>query len=86
MPDSLVNIVKSHLAQINLPVGYIVNVFDCASNGVVYGFEISPNYKEIVPCLGREHNQWAVTPFKLLLLIFNQRKISAGTIPYLYLV
>lgn len=53
MPDSLVKIVKSHLAQINLPVGYMVNVFDCASNGVVYGFEISPNYKEIVPCLGR---------------------------------
>ncbi len=53
MPDSLVKIVKSHLAQINLPVGYMVNVFDCESNGVVYGFEISPNYKEIVPCLGR---------------------------------
>ncbi len=53
MPDSLVKIVRSHLAQINLPVGYMVNVFDCASNSVVYGFEISPNYKEIVPCLGR---------------------------------
>jgi hypothetical protein len=53
VPDTLVNIVRSNLAQINLPVGYIVNVFDCASNGVVYGFEISPGYREIVPCLGR---------------------------------
>lgn len=54
MPDTLVKIVRSNLALINLPVGYILNVYDCASNEVVYGFEISPNYKEIVPCLGRE--------------------------------
>ncbi len=53
VPDTLVKIVRSNLAQINLPVGYYVNVFDCASNEVVYGFEISPNYNEIVPCMGR---------------------------------
>ncbi len=53
MPDTLVKIVRSNLDLINLPVGYIVNVFDCASNEVVYGFEIRPDHKEIVPCLGR---------------------------------
>ena len=53
MPDTLVKIVRSNLDLINLPVGYIVNVFDCASNEVVYGFEIGPSHKEIVPCLGR---------------------------------
>lgn len=54
MPDTLVRIVRDNLALVNLPVGYLLNVFDCASNEVVYGFEISPSYKEIVPCLGRE--------------------------------
>lgn len=53
VPDTLVKIVKSNLAQINVPVGYIINVFDCVTHDVVYGFEISPNYKEMVPCLGR---------------------------------
>jgi DNA-binding winged helix-turn-helix (wHTH) protein len=53
MPDTLVKIARSNLDLINLPVGYIVNVFDCTSKEMVYGFEIRPNYKEIVPCLGR---------------------------------
>ncbi|GHN02438.1 hypothetical protein WSM22_39270 [Cytophagales bacterium WSM2-2] len=53
MPDTLVKIVRSNLDLINLPVGYIVNVFDCASNEVVYGFEVRPSHKEIIPCLGR---------------------------------
>src|SRR5258707_1951182 len=53
MPDTLVKIVRSNLDLINLPVGYIVNVFDCASNEIGYGFEISPGHKEIVPCLVR---------------------------------
>jgi len=53
MPDTLVKIVRSNLDLINLPVNYIVNVFDCTSNEIVYGFEIRPDHKEIVPCLGR---------------------------------
>jgi len=53
MPDTLVKIAKSNLDLINLPVGYIVNVFDCTSKEMVYGFEIRPNQKELVPCLGR---------------------------------
>lgn len=54
VPDTLVKIVRTNLAQIDLPVGYMINVFDCGgSKELVYGFEIRPNYKEIVPCLGR---------------------------------
>jgi hypothetical protein len=53
MPDTLVKIVRSNLDLIELPVSYIVNVFDCTSKEVVYGFEIQPDKKEIVPCLGR---------------------------------
>lgn len=54
MPDTLVKIVRSNLALIDLPVGHLINVFACASKEVVYGFEIRPpGLKEIVPCLGR---------------------------------
>ncbi|MBI1769579.1 MAG: winged helix-turn-helix transcriptional regulator [Bacteroidetes bacterium] len=53
MPDTLVKIVRSNLALIDLPVDYLINVFDCASKELVYGFEIRPGYKEIVPCRGR---------------------------------
>ena len=53
VPDTLVKIVRNSLAEIDLPVGYLINVFECASNQVVYEFEIRPNYKEIIPCLGR---------------------------------
>jgi hypothetical protein len=54
VPDTLVKIVRTNLAQIDLPVGYMINVFDCGFNKeLVYGFEIRPKYKEIVPCLGR---------------------------------
>jgi len=53
VPDTLVKIVRNNLAEIDLPVGYLINVFECASNLVVYEFEIRPNYKEIVPCSGR---------------------------------
>jgi DNA-binding winged helix-turn-helix (wHTH) protein len=54
VPDTLVKIVRTNLAQIDLPAGYMINVFDCGgSKELVYGFEIRPNYKELVPCLGR---------------------------------
>ena len=53
MPDTLVKIVRSDLTSIELPLDYIVNVLECVSNAVVYAFEIRPNNKEIVPCMGR---------------------------------
>jgi DNA-binding winged helix-turn-helix (wHTH) protein len=53
VPDTLVNIVRKDIASNELPLDYLVNVFECNSEKIVYGFEIGPIYKEIVPCLGR---------------------------------
>ncbi len=53
VPDTLVKLVRNDIASSELPLDYIVNVVDCASMKVIYGFEIGPTYKEIVPCLGR---------------------------------
>ncbi len=53
MPDSLVSIVRSHLAEHNLPADYVVQVVESVSQDVVYGFAIGTNQAEIVPCKGR---------------------------------
>jgi DNA-binding winged helix-turn-helix (wHTH) protein len=45
--------VRNDIASSELPLDYLVNVFDCNSDRIVYGFEIGSTYKEIVPCLGR---------------------------------
>jgi hypothetical protein len=52
-PDTLVHLVKTGLAANDLPLYYIVNVLDCRTHEVVYGFEILPTRQEVVPCLGR---------------------------------
>lgn len=60
MPDSLLRIIKHEMADNGITTPYEVNVKSCVSTDVVYGFEIvprpqknNPDYKEIVPCLGR---------------------------------
>lgn len=55
VPDSLVNIVQQSLKATPVPLDYTVNVLDCASQEIVYGFQIG-NQKQttLVPCLGRE--------------------------------
>jgi DNA-binding winged helix-turn-helix (wHTH) protein len=53
VPDTLVNLVRKSIAGNELPLDYLVNVFECNTDRIVYGFEIGPTYKEIVPCLGR---------------------------------
>jgi len=60
MPDSLLRIIKHEMADNGITTPYEVNVKSCVSADVVYGFEIvpqpqknNPDYKEIVPCLGR---------------------------------
>lgn len=60
-PDTLVKIVKSNMALLDLPTGYMLNVFDCTSGEMVYGFEIGPMQKEIVPCRGREQPRGCYT-------------------------
>jgi hypothetical protein len=53
-PDSLVNTTQRLLAQDPLARDYVVNVLNCGSAGVAYGFAISKNKKDdIVVCRGR---------------------------------
>lgn len=53
MPDTLVKIVSTNLAAADLPLNYMVNVFDCDDHDMVYGFEIRHGRKDVVPCKGR---------------------------------
>lgn len=52
-PDTLVKIIRQNLASSDLPTNYIVSVFDCATNQMVYGFEINPFNNNLVSCQGR---------------------------------
>ncbi|GCC52629.1 DNA-binding response regulator [Chryseotalea sanaruensis] len=55
VPDSLVKIVRSSIAQTNLQLPYIVNVHDCGNKEVVYGFKIGrQETTTLVPCIGRD--------------------------------
>jgi LPXTG-motif cell wall-anchored protein len=55
VPDSLVKIVRSSIAQTNLGLPYIVNVQDCDKREVIYGFKIgSSETTTLIPCVGRE--------------------------------
>src|SRR5258708_26844576 len=42
-PDTLVKIIRENLSANNLPINYVVSVFSCLSNEMVYGFEINPS-------------------------------------------
>ncbi len=54
-PDSLVNTTRRLLAKDPLTRDYIVNVLNCGSASVAYGFAISGNKKDdIVACKGRK--------------------------------
>lgn len=54
VPDSLVDIVQKSLASTPITLSYTVNVLDCFSNEIVYGFQIGEKEQTtLVPCLGR---------------------------------
>lgn len=53
--DSLVNITQRLLAKDPLAHDYVVNVLNCGSSSVAYGYAISKNKKdEIIACRGRK--------------------------------
>lgn len=55
VPDSLVRTVEVILKQSGIELPYIVQVLDCGSNEVVYGFQIGKlETTTLVPCVGRE--------------------------------
>ncbi|WP_433902801.1 winged helix-turn-helix domain-containing protein [Sphingobacterium puteale] len=54
-PDSLLNTTKDLLAKDPFNRDYIVNVLNCGTSTVAYGFAIAGEKEDdIVPCLGRE--------------------------------
>ena len=54
-PDSLVNTTQRLLANDPLTHDYVVNVLNCGSYTVAYGYAISQNKKDdIIPCRGRK--------------------------------
>ena len=53
MPDTLVKIVEVNLGKLDIPLNYMVNVFDCKTHEIVYAFEINPKQHDIIACLGR---------------------------------
>nr|WKN36561.1 helix-turn-helix domain-containing protein [Tunicatimonas sp. TK19036] len=61
MPDSLVHIVRTQLDRYNLSADYLVQVLECTSQQVVYGFAIGPEQADIVPCNGRVQPQGCYT-------------------------
>ena len=55
VPDSLVSIVQQSLKATPVSLNYTVNVLECASREIVYGFQIGDREQTtLVPCLGRE--------------------------------
>lgn len=54
-PDSLVSIIQRNVIKNQLSEDYIVNVVECQSNEVIFGYAIlGTNQDEIVPCIGRD--------------------------------
>lgn len=52
-PEALVTIIRKTFAK-SRPTDYIVNVLDCATHKIVYGYDVSNlETKATVPCLGR---------------------------------
>lgn len=57
-PDSLVDITKRLLAKDPLASDYVVNVLNCGSESIAYGYAISGNTKDdIIACLGRKQQK-----------------------------
>ncbi len=83
VPDSLVNIVRSSLSESIIHKPYIVNVRDCQSSEVVYGFQIGlQQTTTLVPCLGREQVLGCYT----IQLSFLSKPKQDTDLYYLYLM
>ncbi len=72
-PDSLVEIIRQSLKKDQLADEYIVNVINCTSNEVLFGYAISGNEQNnIVPCKGRKQP----TACYLINIRFNHASVA----------
>lgn len=58
MPDSIVRIIDEVIKQNELGSNYIVNVVECNSSKLIYGYAIfQDKQNDVVPCLGRQQEE-----------------------------
>jgi DNA-binding winged helix-turn-helix (wHTH) protein len=55
--DSMVSIIDKHLKKDNLQKDYMVNVLNCQSKSVIFGYEVSTKTNSVQPCLGRKQEK-----------------------------
>ena len=84
MPDSLVSIVRNDMKRSGISDHYMLNVVECASKEVVYGFEIAPLQNNIISCNGRKQ------PLRCYILEFTFTALheapEQNSSVYLYLI
>ena len=57
-PDSLIKIIHRTIHANQLPSDYIVNVIECASNEIIFGYAIlETEKKDIIACKGRQQSK-----------------------------
>jgi len=83
IPDSLVKIVDRELSNSTSNLSYTVNMLECLSKDIIYGFRIGKlEMTTVVPCLGREQ------PVKCYLLdiAFHKKQKSIFENSYLLVI
>jgi hypothetical protein len=89
-PDSLVNITRRVLANDPFAGDYVVNVLNCGSSGVAYGYSVSKNKKDdIIACIGRKQPKACYTiniKFQPQGLHITEIKFLVGSLPFLAFV
>ncbi|NBP71449.1 MAG: LPXTG cell wall anchor domain-containing protein, partial [Cytophagia bacterium] len=84
VPDSLVKIVRSSIAQTNLDLPYIVNVKECNKKEVIYGFKIgSAETTTLIPCVGREQLMGC---YQIEISILETKEAATSTNHYLFTI
>lgn len=53
MPDTLAKVVHQRLSSAQLPLDYMVNVYNCVSPEIVFGYEVKSKGENIMACMGR---------------------------------
>jgi hypothetical protein len=79
-PDTLVKIVRQNLSANDLPLNYMVSVFDCATREMVYGFEINPFKNNLISCRGRIQPKGCYS----IQIAFIDFKLNNGSTPAIY--
>jgi hypothetical protein len=73
MPDSLVKIINQAVVKYKLPSNYIVNVIECANQGLIWGYAfLNTKQDAIIPCSGRKQPRGCY----LIRLTFQDADIS----------